>query len=298
METVSLVTVSYRPDLERFAFLRESMHRCGVDLPHVVVVPMEDVSSFRQLRFADGLTVVPTGDVLRAPIERLRLIGQRPRWQRLGAKLRGHPWLGGWMAQQLVKLSMARVVEGHWACIDSDAFFLAPLVREDFYDNGRRLLLFELEDFPIGPATDRFHRDALQFLGLDPGIDTFPRPKRTYVTWPFVFHHEVVARLLDFIEDRHAESWELAMTRANATEYTTYGLFARHVDGAPELCPRDVRWTWVFNRTLRERDLQEDLDRAAAVSDVRIGMIDAHLELGPSTYRNLAERWWRAQEAQ
>jgi hypothetical protein len=290
---LTLVTVSYRPDLERFAFLRRSMRRCGVELPHVVVVPTEDVSAFAGVPDAVGLTVVANRDVLRPPIERLRLVGQRARWLRAGSKLRGNPWLGGWMAQQLVKLSMGRVVDGHWACLDSDAFFLRPVAERDFRADDGRLLLVELVDFPIGPSTDRFHRDALAFLGLSSDIDTFPRPSRTYVSWPFVFHRDVVSRLHDFVEHRHGEAWELAMTRANATEYTTYGLFARHVDGAPELCPRDLRWSWVFNRSLRGRDLAADLAAAAGSSDLRFGMVDAHLDMEPGSYEEVVESWWR-----
>ena len=51
---VTVVTPCDASDLERFAFLRESMAACGAELPHVVVVPDDDGGL--SLRFATDPT--------------------------------------------------------------------------------------------------------------------------------------------------------------------------------------------------------------------------------------------------
>src|SRR5205085_1372325 len=65
----TLVTPAHAGDLERFRFQRESIERCGIDLPHVALVDDEDVPLFRDLPHARGLTVISTREVLSRGIE-------------------------------------------------------------------------------------------------------------------------------------------------------------------------------------------------------------------------------------
>ena len=57
LNDVTLVTPCYEPDVERLAFLRESMAACHVDLPHAVIVPDADREQFERFENEPGLTV-------------------------------------------------------------------------------------------------------------------------------------------------------------------------------------------------------------------------------------------------
>jgi len=45
---VALITPTCDRDLERFAFQRESIERCAIELPQVAIVDSEDVALFER----------------------------------------------------------------------------------------------------------------------------------------------------------------------------------------------------------------------------------------------------------
>ena len=58
---VTLVTPTYSSDRKCFAFLRESIERCGIDLPHVAIVDQGRIvvqGSIDELRGTDGLQLL------------------------------------------------------------------------------------------------------------------------------------------------------------------------------------------------------------------------------------------------
>src|SRR4051794_22825888 len=109
MSTVTLITPTYGRDYERFCLQRESIERCGIDLPHVAIVHEEDLRQFKAMPHQRNLRIISTRDVFPARIERRRRAWgyRRRQWRR---------WIGwrhlhGWMSQQLIKLAAPSYVE-------------------------------------------------------------------------------------------------------------------------------------------------------------------------------------------
>src|ERR1700733_8900629 len=132
---VTLLTPCYAPDLERFAFLRESMAACGVQLPHVVVVPDDDRRLFERFATDPDLCVCAYSEIL--PGELVRQLDRGPTLHdRVRHRLTGRLFLRlywGWTVQQYVKLSAGKVVDtSMWVCVDSDVFFLRHMGEEVF----------------------------------------------------------------------------------------------------------------------------------------------------------------------
>jgi hypothetical protein len=60
------LTPTFARDYERFCLQRESMRRCGIDIPHIAVVHDEDLAVFKQTPHRNNLTLLSTADVLPA----------------------------------------------------------------------------------------------------------------------------------------------------------------------------------------------------------------------------------------
>jgi hypothetical protein len=279
--SVALVTPSHAFDAERLRFQRESFEAAGVDARHVVVVPPEDLAAFRGL---PGAEVVATADVLPAEVEKARLRG-RERWRR------ALPWnrdpvkaMSGWWTQQWVKLAVGeRLGLDAWVCVDSDVFAVRPW--DPFAVLAPRTELHELVDFPVGESIHRYLRDSTAFLGLDPSaVGT----RRTYVGQATPIHGPTVGRMLRHVEGRTGLPWWAAMVRAGATEYTTYGIYARHVDGLRDLTPVDRRWCRLFFEY--GPSFEDDLRRAVAEEGVVLGMLHSRLGVDPASYRDAVAR--------
>ena len=276
----ALVTPSHGEDAERLAFLRESLLDAGVDAPHVVIVPPEDLRAFARVP-KEGLELVTTADVLPRAIERRRRRG-RARWQR--ALFLNKPSLApsGWWAQQLVKLAVGDVLNlDAWLCVDSDVFCIRDNGVLDVIASGNEEL-HEFVDFPVGPSIRSFHARSVAFLGLDAGgVDG----RRTYVGQAVPLVSGVVARLTAHIERRSGRPWMSAMLAGEATEYTTYGLFSRHVDGFRDVRPVDRRWCWHFY-DFDESTFESRLRAAADQHGVSFGMVHSRLGVDPQRYRS------------
>lgn len=229
--TLTLFTPTYHVDLPRFAFLRESLERCGVDLPHVAVVHDEDLSRFRDLPHQRNLTLVSTRDVLGRKMERRRRA--RPHRRR-------HPmhWLGpaplhGWMSQQLIKLAAPRVVDTPaYVCLDSDTVCLRRFTAEDFFEPDGRLHLYETQD-DMDAEMGGWTFEAMRFLKLP--LREAPLYRYTHV--PVPMRVETVRGLVRRIESVRGPDWMDAFDHAHVTEYAAYGGFARYGSGLEGLAP-------------------------------------------------------------
>ena len=73
--SVTLVTPSYAKDIERFTLQRESIERCGIDLPHCALVNHEDLPLFAKIPFQRNLRILSTQDLLPPRFEARRLGG-------------------------------------------------------------------------------------------------------------------------------------------------------------------------------------------------------------------------------
>lgn len=275
----ALVTPSHAYDAARMRFQRESFAAVGVDARHVVVVPPEDLAAFRGL---PGAEVVATAEILPPEVERARVRG-RDRWRR------ALPWnrdpkkaMSGWWTQQWVKLAIGeRLGLDAWVCVDSDVFAVRPW--DPFAVLGPTCELHELVDFPVGESIHRYLRASSAFLGIgDVGTS------RTYVGQATPLHGPTVARLRKHVEDTTGRPWWAAMVDAFATEYTTYGLFARHVDGLRDVTAVDRRWCRLFFEL--DESFENDLRRAVEEEGCVLGMVHSRLGHAPAEYAGAVAR--------
>ena len=192
---ITVVTPCHASDLERFAFLRESMAACGVRLPHVVVVPDDERPLFEHFATDSDLRVCTESEVL--PSRLVRQLDRGPSLRdRIGHRLTGRRFLRlywGWMVQQYVKLSAGRVVDtSMWVCIDSDVFFVRHMDEEDFRSKRGLPLLVEPIDCPNGPTSIEFRAASAHLLGIAPEkVD----PRVFYTSWIVPMERGVVDEL-------------------------------------------------------------------------------------------------------
>ncbi len=284
-----MVTPCYAPDVERFAFLRESMMACGVELPHVVVVPDDDRGLFQRFATDSDLRVCTYSEILPSGLVRQLARGPTLR-DRVRHRVTGRRFLRlhwGWMVQQYVKLSAGRAVDtSMWVCVDSDVFFLRHMGEEDFRSSRGRPLLLELVDSTSGPTSIEFRDASARLLGIAPEtVD----PRILYTSWIVPMERGVVEELLRFVEQRKRGHWWEAMAQAGATEYETYGLFARHIHGLRNVDPEDRRWCWLFYDVTK---LNGMLRYALEEIGVKAAMIDSHLNCDfPAAQEVVRSRW-------
>src|SRR4051812_34027133 len=93
---VTLVTPSYARDYERFALQRQSMDRCGIDLPHLAVVHTEDMELFRGVKHQRNLRILSTEQVLGKALDRRRRAWKVRRLNYLHWVVRNP--IAGWMS--------------------------------------------------------------------------------------------------------------------------------------------------------------------------------------------------------
>ncbi|MFC7403022.1 DUF6492 family protein [Citricoccus sp. GCM10030269] len=236
MSTLALITPSYRPDLEGFRRLHESVRRFTDDaVTHHVIVPALDVKHFRsigsdRLRVWTYQEVIPPGLVATDRIaDRMRKIPGWPSSVNCAALSRRRPWkpIRGWVLQQIVKMSMAHVLEADvFVNVDSDVVLVRPLSVSGLMRDGA-VRLYTLED-AVSPAMERHYRwcrTAHELLGLPwEGRATYPDHVAGLVTWD----SEVLRRCLTRIEAVTGEPWAVAVaTHLHFSEDILYGTFVR-----------------------------------------------------------------------
>lgn len=244
MRRATLFTPAHARDLERFLLQRESIERCGVAIPHVVVVDHEDLPRFRDLPFQRNLTLVSTRDVLSQASEARRR-GYRLRrrqWEWWRCRRFGKP-VHGWGIQQIIKLAAPRAVTSEGiVCMDSDTFFVRNVDGSEFFAADGKLHLYETtQDVDVEMA--EWVGRAMRFLGVSPTGQVI----RRYTHSPVPMHREVLADLHKHIERVHKYDSEAAILRSEMVmEYSTYGVFARHVDGLTRTSPVEPRLSCYF----------------------------------------------------
>lgn len=191
------------------------------------------------------------------------------------------------MIQQYVKLSAGSVVDtSMWVCIDSDIFFVRHMDEEDFRSGSGRPLLLELVDCPAGPTSIEFRDASARLLGITPEkLD----PRVAYTAWIVPMERGVVDELLRFVERRTRGHWWEAMAQVGATEYETYGIFARHIHGLRNLDPEDRRWCWLFYDVTK---LDGMLRYAINEIGAKAAMVDAHLSCDFSEVQDVVRSHW------
>jgi hypothetical protein len=272
MEPITFVTPSFARDYERFVFQRESMARCGIDVPHVVIVHDEEVDLFKRTPYCDGLTVLSTRDVLPPAIEGLRQAGRIP----------------GWGVQQLTKLAAADVVDTDYVCVDSDTFWVRPVDERDFRAPDGQLRLFERHSFST------FH---VQWLAESLAVwNVAPEESIEPVSCvdPIVpMARSLVRDLRRDLEVLQRVPWYRIPLERGVVEYSIYGVYARYVRRLDGVVPTEP------NLVVRYWESEFELFRAmaetiAAEDEKKAVMVHCNPGVSPDDYRATVEQVWRA----
>lgn len=246
-ETVGLLTLSHRGDLERCALLFDSIDRHVPDRgTHYVVVDDEDVGLFARFRRGDRQILPLSRFIPRwlRPIPAMRWRGRRYWWS-----LYGKP-ISGWHIQQIVKIeAVRRLPEERFCLIDSDIYFFRD------FDLGR------LAD----PSPTPFHVDAGGVTEDRPRhklwVATASRllatptpsvPADDYIDQIIVWDQATVRAMVARIETVTGRGWVAAMCRdRDFSEYMIYGAF---VANTPSALARHATTNQSFTRTHWEAD--------------------------------------------
>ena len=205
LPTLTLLTPTFDRDLGRFLLQRESIERCGIDVPHIAVVDTEDAHLFRDLPFEKNLTVLTSEEVLGRAMDRRRTVwGISRRDFRYWVTGKG---VHGWMAQQLMKLAVAeKVGTDAYVCLDSDTFFVGRVTAADFTAADGRVHLYETTD-DLDVEMAEWYAHSLRFLGVkEVGVGL-----RRFTHSPVPMHRGVVRDMLTHIEKLHGRGWMDAM---------------------------------------------------------------------------------------
>lgn len=289
--SVTLVTPSYAKDIERFTLQRESIERCGIDLPHCALINHEDMDLFAKIPFQHNLRLISSQDLLTPRFEARRL-----GWGRRRREIeywRGRPPIHGWYIQQLLKLAAPQVVETEGIiCLDSDTLFVDRVTADDFYAPDGRVYLFETED-DVDCEMGEWYIRSLKFLGES----LRHRSVRRTTHSPVPMHRQVVLDMQAHIEKQHGVFWMEAMARAESImEYSTYGVYARYLDRFQRTTPAhpnslSLYYWWGEDMENRFADLVERV-RAERPKTVLINSNQGH---PVSSYRTLIEQAWAIQ---
>ncbi len=284
---VTLVTPSHAGDLERFLLQRESIERCGIDLPHIALVDDEDIPLFQSIPFQRGLTLLSSRELLPPAVE-----ARRKAWGARRRELRywlHRPPIHGWYVQQLLKLGAASRIETEgMVCLDSDTFFVGRAVDSDFFTASGKLHLYASEEDNDVEMAEWVAR-SMDFLGVSKGGQKNWR----YTHSPVPLHVDSVRKMQAFITDRHKRHWMDAMALGDRImEYSTYGVFARNVLNlefqepvVPSLC---TYYWW----PTQAATLADDFLARVKAEGTRLVLINSNIGRGVGDYRALVEQTW------
>lgn len=291
---LAMVTPTWVGDIEKFTLLRESIIRCGITIPHVAVVHTEDLAAFKGMPFSDGLTVVPSAEVLPGNLERRRRAeSSRRAWSRALHSLQSRisRRVDGRWTQQVVKLAAAKAIGAESVvCVDSDVFFVRDVTESDFFDLDGRLHLHEPEGLAF--LLLRLMSDSARFLKLP---DAAPVVKiSAYQSQVVPLHGGVIADMEKYIERITGKKWYDAMFNAGVVEYTTYGLFARYIDNLDRVAPVWSNLCVNFHFPEQYAVFPEYFPKRVDEVDARAGMIHGELGVPVRHYRDVVQQLWPA----
>jgi hypothetical protein len=225
MNSVALVTPTYRPDLERCALLCESVDRYVTSFTkHYLIVPDAELALFARF---DGARreVLPLSQFLPAWLKPLPRFVRR-KHRRYWWSLRARP-VSGWHVQQFVKIAAAsRFPEARTCMLDSDVVFFRPFDASAFAPpHPAPLFLRPQEIAADAPLHAPWVRSAHRLLGLTE--PTFPADD--FIGHIIFWDRRAVRAMLERIEQATGLEWLEALCRArDISEYTLYGYFVRN----------------------------------------------------------------------
>ncbi|WP_051628919.1 DUF6492 family protein [Arthrobacter sp. UNC362MFTsu5.1] len=237
MNTIAILTPSFRPDYERFVRLHQSVLEFTAEsVVHHVIVPRRDLELFRslaspRLRVWAEADFLPDGFIptagLAAAVKRVRILPAMLRFSALNLR---RPWppVRGWVLQQILKLSAARQLGcGAVVIIDSDVELLRTMSTDLFFKDGT-VRLYEKPD----AVTDDMGRHVLwtrtahKLLGL-PAPEPGARPD--YVAGIVTWDPELLTGCLARIEAVTGTPWATAVgAQLHISEFILYGTYVQH----------------------------------------------------------------------
>lgn len=279
--SLSLVTCSYGPDLDRCRVLCESVERhVHGSIEHVLIVPRRDRDAFETL--ANGRTRVVNAESI-LPIRAWQLPFQR-RWWLTACS----PPVRGWIMQQVTKLAAVEATDRDAIVFaDSDVVFIRPFEPGMVFE-GDLLRLYRAPGPPPKPTHQRWHRAAGRLLGLEPsdwyGAD--------YIGQLIAWRRDTIRALHDRIS-RSAGGRPWASVLCNTlhfSEYILYGVFVEHqLDGQGhrftdrELC----HCSWHYS-------VQSSADVAGFFEKIRPDqvavLVQSNLGIPPEDYTAMLQR--------
>lgn len=237
MTSMAIVTPSYRPDVEGFRRLHESvLSFTGEDVMHHVIVPGIDADLFRatsppRLQVWTYQDVMPAGllatDRIATGMARLPGVPSSINCAAVEAR---RPWrpVRGWILQQLVKMGMAERLDADlFVNVDSDVVLVRALDAEDFIQDGA-VRWYSVEG-AITPTMRRHYRwceVAHELLGLTWRAEaSYPDHVGGMVSWDT----DLVRRCLARVEHVTGKPWAVAASRyLQFSEDILYGTYVRH----------------------------------------------------------------------
>lgn len=262
-ETVGLITLSHRGDLERCALLFESIDRHAASRGcHYVLVDDRDVALFAHFARPDR-RILPQSQFLPWWIRPIPFL--RRRRLRYWLTPFGKP-VSGWHIQQFVKIEATRrLPEARYCLIDSDVCFF-----RDF--DLAALAEPNPTPFHVHPGGVVANRPRhIQWLGTASRLlATKPQsvPADDYIDQIIIWDQATTRAMTDRIEAVTGRGWVAALCRdRHFSEYMIYGTF---VTNTPSVMARHAVTTQSFCRThwdddaLSEADILAMLDVATA----------------------------------
>ncbi|MBR9814168.1 hypothetical protein GYB61_09985 [bacterium] len=289
MEDWCFITPTFHGDLGRFALLRESMAAFGAaDVPHYALIETEDVPAFERAGL-DGVTLLPSCDLLDPEVERRRLAFKRsgpPRWQRIQRSV--HKRTGmlpgsryfGWNTQQLLKLAASASLPHDIALsFDSDNIVTAPLLHSNFVRSDGTVALYQQRGrLQHARKPGGWYGHACMLLDRPPPTQAGD-DEHDYVTHPFVFERRVTQQLLAWLEQHHNQPWWdclLNLPLGQLSEFMIYGVFVDthlHYDGVFTQPARAYnRW---LDTEQQRRNADEEIAAIFADPDARFLVLQA-----------------------
>lgn len=246
---LAILTPSYGPDAELCADLNRSVMEMTDDVEHHIVVPHSDRRYFSDMEgkrtFVHDVDEFLPRYLVKTPGANVWVNALRP-W----------PPVRGWIAQQLVKLSVAASFEaGGVLLMDSDMVLIRRTSLSSFMLNGRPAFYRNPGAVHAGmPLHRKWHEASRSLLGLaPPPAGNLP----DYISWPCLWEPAIVRGLLSAVEAHTGRTWATAIgSQLHFSEMILYGVYVDEVlGGAQSTTSRMKSIAYSEERTLGPAEL-------------------------------------------
>lgn len=210
----TLITPSYRGDLQQFELLTESFEKMAPsNLRHLVIVDRADLELFKKFTH-NRMHLVAAEDLLPGRVKKIN----KPKQMWLSTKF---PPVRNWIAQQIIKIQAATTADTPYVLFaDSDVVFLRPFEMSKFTD-GNLLALSRVQ--AQYDSLVKWRESSAKLLGLE-NPEKFA--KVNYVSNLIPWRRDTAQKMIAAIEESRRWPWTFSVgSNLNFSEYTLYGTF-------------------------------------------------------------------------